>query len=317
MKTRLFLTMAAATMILAGCSNDENEEIDNWNGEIRLSSGVTVQQTRTNSDEVPDKQIAENQEVGIFINDATVNPPTYAVGNNLKYTADGNGGLTLSEGNAPYYPATGGNVNIWAYQPYNAGASMSDGGYDFSVKINQNNANKDYYDSDLLYSSKTEAYNRQKEAQSLGFKHLLSKVVCILQSGTGEPGITGATVTIVNAETTGTFNPSNGNFSTKTTNEGVHSDITMNSAISFGTYIAVVPPQTFAKGDKLLKVTLEANAGGGEFYYTIPDNDLVLASGNVYTYTITVNLSGLTVTSSISAWEGIEDNHKSGTAEME
>ena len=79
MKTRLFLTLAAATMILAGCSNDENEEIDNWNGEIRLSSGVTVQQTRTNSDEVPDKQIAENQEVGIFINDATVNPPTSAL----------------------------------------------------------------------------------------------------------------------------------------------------------------------------------------------------------------------------------------------
>ena len=43
MKAKLFMTMAAATMILAGCSNDENEVTDNWNGEIRLTSGVTVQ----------------------------------------------------------------------------------------------------------------------------------------------------------------------------------------------------------------------------------------------------------------------------------
>ena len=62
MKAKLFMTMAAATMILAGCSNDENEVTDNWNGEIRLTSGVTVQ-TRANSSDVPDKQIANSQTV--------------------------------------------------------------------------------------------------------------------------------------------------------------------------------------------------------------------------------------------------------------
>ena len=48
MKAKLFMTMAAATMILAGCNNDENEITDSWNGEIRLTSGVTAQ-TRANT----------------------------------------------------------------------------------------------------------------------------------------------------------------------------------------------------------------------------------------------------------------------------
>lgn len=315
------MTMAAATMILAACSNDENEGMDNWNGEIRLSSGVTVQQTRTTGI-VPDTQIANGQEVGVFINDATLESATYDIGNNLKYTANGSGGLTLADNqDAPYYPATGGSVNIWACQPYNSDASMTGDGFEFTVKTDQNNnSDKDYYDSDLLYSSKEEAYSRQKAAQSLSFKHQLSKVVCTLQSGTGGPTITGATVEIISAETKGTFKPADGSFATATTG-GSTSNITMNSSITSGSYIAVIPPQTFAKGAKFLKVTLSEANGGGTFYYTLPndngDNDLVLAAHNVYTYTITVNLTGLTVTSSISEWEGIDTNKKNGDAVME
>ncbi|MCD8183057.1 MAG: fimbrillin family protein [Bacteroides sp.] len=90
MKTRLFITLAAATLALAACNNDE--EPDNWNGEIRLASGVTVQ-TRTNSADVPDKQIADGLQVGVFINDATTSD---VIGGNLKYDANGNGSLTLA-----------------------------------------------------------------------------------------------------------------------------------------------------------------------------------------------------------------------------
>lgn len=41
MKTRLLMTISAAMLTLAGCTNeDQVETIDNWNGEIRLTSGV-------------------------------------------------------------------------------------------------------------------------------------------------------------------------------------------------------------------------------------------------------------------------------------
>lgn len=310
MRTKTFMTMAAAALVLAACSNDN--ETDNWNGEIRLSSGVTVQ-TRANSKGVPDTQIANGQDVGVFINDATTNEEVSA---NLKYTADGSGGLALAGRSAqPYYPATGNAVKIIAYQPHSASAAITsdDGGYDFSVNTDQNGNSDDYYASDLLYSASAQ-YSRQATAHSLSFKHLLSKVVCTLKAGDGSPTITGATVKIVGAHLSGTFKPSDGTFSTKTSGDTT-SDITMNSNITSGSYIAVLPPQTFAKDAKFLQVTLSTSAGSGVFYYKIPDSDLVLAEGKVYKYDITVNQTELTVTSSIEGWTEVGDP-KPGTAEM-
>ena len=51
----------------------------------------------------------------------------------------------------------------------------------------------------------------------------------------------------------------------------------------------------------------------GILTYT-PDADQVLDGGNVYNYTITVNLTELKVTSAITPWTSVT---KSGTAVME
>ena len=315
MKTRFLVSAATVALLFAGCGNDDNELADNWNGEIRLSSGITVQQTRTDNGSVPDTQIANGQYVGVFISDAITSD---AIGTNLKYDADGSGGLTLNASpaqTAPYYPATGNGVNIHAYQPYDEKATTAgDGTYDFLVKGNQKVVG-DYYASDLLYSA-NQTYVRQKGAHRLSFAHKLSKVVCKLEAGKGGPSLAEATVEILGAETKGKFKPSDGTFTTLTGGSGVRSAVQMNSTITSGSYIAILPPQTFARGAKFLKITI----GGGVFYYHIPDDPadgLTLAKGNVYTYTIEVNLTGLSVTSTVSPWKDIESNQKSGTAEME
>lgn len=266
------------------------------NAEIQLTSGIKTQ-TETATDG-PDTQIASGQQVGVFINEdvtATV------IGANLKYDADGKGGLTLNtnpEQTTPYYPTSGKGVKIIAYQPYSASADITNGGYSFTVQTDQNgNSNKNYYDSDLLYSESA-VYSPKADAQSLVFKHQLSKVVCTLQSGVGSPELDGATVAIVEAKIKGTFKPSDGTF---TIDDRTISDVTMNNTITSGSYIAVIPPQTFNKGAKFLKVTLKE---GGDFYYKIPNGgDLTLAASNVYTYAITVNKTGLTVTSTITSWD--------------
>lgn len=289
MKAKLFMTMAAAMMILAGCSNDENEITDNWNGEIRLSSGVTVQQTRTNSTNVPDTQIAADEFVKVVVTQQSGDSHNYA-GYILDFTADGNGGL--SNPTSMYYPASGMGVNIYAYHPADAAAS-------FSVQENQS-TDKDYYKSDLLYS-KAKDYARQKAAHSLTFVHKLCKVTYTLKSGTGSPDLTGATVKWLNVAKTIGFDAATGVVATPT----ITATITPHA-----TYGAVIVPQTVSSGTKLLQVTL---ANGGVLYYT-PNADQPFNGGKKYNYEITVNLSGLTVESTITDWDPVG---KTGVAEME
>lgn len=300
MKSRLCIPMFAALLLLTGCGSDDNK-IDNlWHGEIRFASDVTTSSASTDANTPPDTQIANDQEVGLFINESAT--PSTVIGANLKYVADGAGGLKLAadpKQETPYYPNTGNNVTIIAYQPYNENATINDDTYEFAVKDNQSN-DVDYYNSDLLYSASKE-YARQSAAHNLEFKHKLSKVVCTLKAGTGigAPDLTGATVKIVNAKTKGTFKLSDGTFNAP---GGTTSEVNMNSTITPGSYIAVIPPQTFAKDAKFLQVTLSGSAGAGEYFYKIPDGDLTLTEDNVYTFNITVNRTGLSVTTSIAGW---------------
>lgn len=269
-------------------------------------------QTRANSAEVPDKQIAEGQQVGVFINDAK-NGDVVSV--NLQYAADGSGGLTLATTSPaqeiPYYPANGNGVKMTAYHPYEDRAAITGSAYEFAVSTDQS-SNANYYASDLLYSENKE-YARQKTAHSLAFEHKLSKVECMLTPGSGSPDLTGATVSIVGAQTNIFFRPADGTLRSPT--NVTTADIKLNSAIAAGSYIGIIPPQTYSKGSKFLKITLES---GGTFYYTIPnasgDEDLTLGENNVYKYTITVNRTGLSVTSTIEPW-GNGGTH-SGDAEM-
>lgn len=304
------LIFAAALVALAACNNEDYTPADDPNApmEIRLSSGIDVQ-TRANSAEVPDKQIAERQQVGVFINDAG-NGDVISV--NLQYAANGSGQLTLTDASQqPYYPATGNGVKMTAYHPYDDRAAITGSAYEFAVSTDQS-SNANYYASDLLYSASSE-YARQKTAHSLAFKHKLSKVECTLTPGSGSPDLTGATVSIVGAQTNIFFRPADGTLRSPT--NVTTADIKLNSAIAAGSYIGIIPPQTYSKGSKFLKITLES---GGTFYYTIPnasgDEDLTLGENNVYKYTITVNRTGLSVTSTIEPW-GNGGTH-SGDAEM-
>lgn len=298
MKSRLCIPLFAALLLLTGCGSDDNK-IDNlWHGEIRFASDVTTSTADTNTPS--DTQIADKQEVGLFINEKAT--PNTVIGANLKYVADGNGGLTLADPtqNTPYYPNTANTdnaVTIIAYQPYNKDAKIdANNTYNFEVQTDQSDADN-YYKSDLLYSASKE-YARQSAAHNLVFAHKLSKIVCTLTPGTGAPDLTGATVEILNTKINGTFNILDGSFDTSV---GTTSEVKMNSTITPGSYIAIIPPQTYSNGTQFLQVTLSTTAGVGKYFYIIPE-ELTIGEGKVYTFEITVNRTELTVTTSIGGW---------------
>lgn len=331
MKTRFLMATAAAAIVMVACNN---EETDNWAGEIRLSSGLEAQQvTRSINTALQGGQIENGIKVGFFINEDVASDPTTTYTQNLSYTANGSGSFS---GSTVYYPQSGNGVNIYAYAPWKDGLSL-DGNYAFSIQQDQS-TDENYLASDLLWgqpmklktddSGVYESANpveRTKENVNVTFKHLLSKIQIEL---TPEAGLTaedfkGATLKILNVKNSTSLTLANGAISavsgsavevTAATYEDKEGLTGENLKAA-----AIVVPQTIAKGTKFLKVTLKS---GGELYYTLPsgesDADLVLKSGKIYKYDIKVKLTGLTVTSQITDWETIgEGNPVKGEAVME
>lgn len=327
------MTMAAALLALAGCSNEENEVTpDNWNGEIRLSSGLDVQQvTRSIATDLQGDKINTSVKVGIFINEDTqeggTTTTTYT--QNMEYTADGNNGLSTSV--QPYYPQSGAGVNIFAYAPRNASyASGISGSMSFTVASDQS-TDAQYLASDLLWGqpmkedpSSSGTYisanpvERTSNAVGISFKHLLSKIEVTLKPGSGltTEDFKGAKLTVLQVKPTTALTMNSGTIATASGNA---------TEITAATYptdseptltaSAVLVPQAITENTKFLKVHLTT---GGDLFYTVEKGKgFSLESGKVYKYEITVKLTGLTVTSSIKDWESIGANPVTGEAVME
>lgn len=321
------MTMAAATMILAGCSNDENEPVDNWNGEIRLSSGVTTQ-TRANTQAT---QIQEGEGVYVWADKASATPDYIKA---WKLTAGSSNDFIT--GTSQYYPTDGSNLDFYALHGNFKEATFTENTTEFpttaivhSVEADQSNTDmKAYAKSDLLYAVKKNV-GRSSSAVQLPFYHILSKVEVALKSGDGNPDLTGATVTIVGTQLKADFTPGKNATMTDQSARAAMIAITegdndaapitirtvtttdFDSNTEYGEAV-VLPKQTISQNAAFIQVKL---ANGAVFSYKIPEAEgLTLESGKKYTYKITVKQSGLTVTSKIADWTSEE---KIGNAEMD
>lgn len=326
MKVKLVMTMAAATMILAGCSNDENEVTDSWNGEIRLTSGVTAQ-TRANTQAT---QIQEGETVYVWADKAS-STPNYIEAWTL--TAGSSNDFT---GTSQYYPTDKSNLDFYALHGNFAPDAFTENTTEFpataivhSVEADQSNTDmKNYAKSDLLYAVQKNVA-RSKDAVELTFYHMLSKVEVALKSGDGNPDLEDAVVTIVGTKLKADFTPGKDITMTEQSDRAGMIAITESDnaatpikirAVTTTDFTAdteygeavVLPKQTLNADDSFIQVKLKDNA---VFTYKIPAGEsLTLESGKKYTYKITVNQTGLTVTSKIENWTEVE---KVGDAEME
>lgn len=315
-----YLFFAAAALALASCSNDENMP-DNANApvEIRLTSGLQVQSRATHN---LDTQLKNGEKVYVWIDDAgsgVTSPELYAKN---ELTADGSG--NLSGGTAMYFPSTGNAVNIYAIHgnltEYTTfwGTQQT---HTVATDQTSGDSKTGYATSDLVYC-KNGNVARTSQAVNLQFKHLLSKVEVVLVQGNGAPGI--SKVEILNSKLQATFTPDKENGCSVTAAGEIDDDTKNAITIDNGTTAsedtessptlneAIIVPQTIAKGTQLFRITTD---NGGTLYYKVPDGGVTFDGSKKYRYTITANLSGLTVTCSIKDWDSTTDT--SGNAEME
>ncbi len=299
------LLIAAATLMLAACTN----ETDPWNGEIRLRSGLDVQQTTRATTTIQSTAFDNGAEMDVYISEATTTDQnqstvtTYA--QPLVYTVGESGALSLATlttaQSQPYYPTSGNGVNIFAVYPKGTSIAANN---TFTIKQDQS-TDANYKASDLMYGKASNPVTRTSDAVSIGFKHLLSKVTVVLVSGAGSPSLDGATVELLNVypSTTLTANNTSGSVSGTSGTQTAIKVMTATSSDLTGS--AIVVPQTLAT--TFIKVTLKN--GGKLTSNTLKDSSngdissVVLTSGKAYTYTITVNLTKLDVTSEITNWE--------------
>lgn len=246
---------------------------------IRLSS--TVGTATRAADDLLETNFTSGTTVTVQVTDIGTNPITY---DPIVYTANGSGGLTPAS--TQYYPASGNNVSAYAYYPADA-STEADG---FEVDTDQSD-DEGYEASDLMYASIPTL--TKGSTNNLEFQHLLSKIIVTLAAGSGFDAseLADATIALNGVKYMGTFDPATGAFTPADNTE----NITIATTASTTAHAAVVVPQDMS--GKEIAVTI----GGNSVAYSIPAST-IFERGTVYSYTITVAKTGISVTSSITGW---------------
>lgn len=296
-----------AAFALSGCSKEGDMADNNPGSEIRLTSSVQVQ---SRAGTAPDTQIANGEKVAVYVDEAAA---TQLYGNNV-LTADGNGGL--SGGTAMYFPASGNNVDIYAFHT-NARleSDFPTTRIEHSVADDQTSG---YVSSDLLYAVR-KGVSRSTPEVDLTFYHLLAKVAVVLKPGAGMTTnhLDGAVVTIESTYLKAYFIPEKVDLTEHMVRsrmivpiETTPATITIPTATTadFSSVArygeGIIVPQPIKAGKPFIRVKL---ANGSILTYKL-DTYTHFETGKKYTFQITVNLTGLTATATIGDWDKVEVN---------
>ncbi len=288
--TKTFSLLAVSALIFSCSSDDDNDYgPDGLGVPISLSSRVTFEQRA-----LQDLQIAEGQSLSFFV---TLTGSTDDIRyDNYRITADGDGGFTYQQ--TMYYPVNDDNVDFFAIHPYAEGATLNQP-LAFTVMADQSTENG-YIGSDLLYAYSDDV-RRTTNAVAMTFTHKLSKIDITVKQGGGVDLTELENIQILNLLPSTTIAPATGTLTAATGTNTTIMPYGMPGTIT-GTEVdgitAIVVPQLFTAGETLLRITVD-----GVPYQYAPTSDITFQSGFRYGFIITVNQTGIDVSSTITPWE--------------
>ena len=265
MKTRFF-ALATLALSLAACTQDELAEGTLPEGEYPVvirATGLSVEAT---------PHAAPSTRATVDGNWQGVTSVALKMGDAVKeYTVTASTDFksaTLSRENAPHYWTSRDPITVSAWWPFD----KADITQMPAVKVAEDQSKlADFQKSDFIAA---ENQTVKFDDPTLEFTHRTARVAIELKPGTGFTSVDGVTVSLVS------LSADNGNTTAiKTYNA------------SGNTYEALTAPQTVAAGKPFVRIEL---GGGGTFYFR-PQNDIVLAAGSRYKYTVKVNATGLTL----------------------
>ena len=320
---KLFFFAAVASVMLTACTSENEEAKVLDSSPLRLSTQNITGLTRAGQS-VQLAQFAANENVGIFLAEdggsgavtTGTNVTTYDQPLTYVTAIDGE---TCNLTNVQYWPTDGNGLYIYGVYPLaaaTAAAAYDATSVEFTVQTDQ--SDDDDYKLSYLMTGVPTAGNpvaRQKAAVPMTFTHLLTKIDINLSPGLDfvANDMAGATVSILNTKPTATFSVQ----STSATVVSTSSTTSITAGTGAATS-AIIVPQKLEHSTNFIQVTI----GGGNYIYKLPettdaeDNSTTFAAKTKYTYNLTVNKTGLVLTSStITAWE--EGGSTSGTAELQ
>lgn len=283
-------------MLLTACSQDENTNkvLGDTSHKMLLTSTIGAT-TRSTNQNLQASQLANGNTIGVFV----IDEANEVLCDNIKATADGDGGFTYSRD--LFWPLEG-KAGIYAYGPYQESFTKKFGeAATFTVAEDQT-TDAGYLASDLIFGLPVNG-NPVAETTSavpLAFSHMLVKVNISVTNDT-QTSLEGATVSLKDVANSVTLNTKTGELGASS-GKGMVKAATFPSNTTSYKCSAIIAPQMMTYGSKPVVVTLK----DGTAMAATLHSDMDMKSGKNYDFSIYVGVGGAEMSisaSSLSDWD--------------
>ena len=301
----LFLGVAAiaTTLSLTSCSQDDDVKVPADKGVVKFSSNIT--------DLNPALRAAgdswdEDDAIGVYMLESATTTVVDGMAN-VEYTTSTNGtsGTFTAKGPAIYFPFSGDQVRFMSYYPYNGDVATNGNVYSVDV-VDQEDQSK----IDLLYAFKEDGVFdiTTTSPVSLEFEHQLTKVILNVKAGSGltADDLQNLKVHFDGLNTQADFNLFTGTLGTP----GVIANIVPVATSAAEEFVAsyeaiILPMETAPEGSKIV---FDLNEGEDTYEFKIFSWNFTagLESSTKYIYNVTINRTGVELSTTIKDWIGGE-----------